>query len=50
MNTSRGVEIGLHILDLGTRWRCAQLHAPAALPAGTEPPVSTTQEARWVPE
>jgi len=24
-------------IDLGTRWRCGQLHAPAALPPGKEP-------------
>jgi hypothetical protein len=27
-----------------------QLHAPAALSTGNQPPVSTAQEAGWVPE
>jgi hypothetical protein len=26
-------------IDLGTSWRCGQLHAPAALPPGKDPPV-----------
>jgi hypothetical protein len=39
-----------HFLDLGTSWRCGQLHAPATLPPGKEPLVPIGQEAGWAPE
>jgi hypothetical protein len=38
------------ILDLGTSYRCGQLHAPAALSPGKEPSVPIGQTAGWVPE
>jgi hypothetical protein len=30
-----------YFLDLGTSWRFDELHAPAALPSGKQPPVTT---------
>jgi hypothetical protein len=38
-----------HFLDLGTNWRCGQLHAPVALPLGKEPPVPIREEVGWTP-
>jgi len=35
--------IAPRILDLGTRWRYGQIHAPVALPPGKEPPGT-----RWI--
>jgi hypothetical protein len=38
------------IVDLGTRWKCVQLHALAALSPGKEPPAPIGYEAGWAPE
>jgi hypothetical protein len=38
------------ILDMGTRWRCCQLHTAAALPPGKESPVPIGWEAGWALE
>jgi hypothetical protein len=37
------------ILDLGTRWRCFQFHAPATLKPGLKAPVSIGYKDVWAP-
>jgi hypothetical protein len=50
MKAYGGVDLQLHVFLTSELVGGGQIHAPAALPPGKEPPVPIGKEAVWAPE